>query len=172
MKGMTPDAKRQKQLDREKARKQRRLKVAAGAVVIIAALLFTVGSFTTDRPPAQVEDAGTTDGFRRITVQELKALYDRGEVTLIDVRDAGSFLSAHIPGALQIPLARIDGETPYLPKEKTIVTYCTCPAEESSGQAVQILAYRGITNAAALEGGLQAWERRGYPMGAGMPAQK
>ena len=167
---MTPDAKRQKQQDREKARKQRRVKIAAGAVVMIAALLFTVGSFTTDRPSTKSEATGTSEGFRRITVEELKPLYDRGEVTLIDVRDVDSFLRAHIPGALQIPLARIDGETPYLPKGKVIVTYCTCPAEESSGQAVQILAYRGITNAAALEGGLQGWQRRGYPMGAGMPA--
>lgn len=168
---MTPDARRQKQLDREKARKQRRLKVGAGAVVIIAALLFTVGSFTSDRPSPNTGAVRTADGFRRITIEELKPLYDRGEVTLIDVRDAGSFLQAHIPGALQIPLARIDGETPYLPKGKLIVTYCTCPAEESSGQAVQILAYRGITSAAALEGGLEAWQRRGYPMGAGMPAR-
>lgn len=167
---MTPDAKRHKQQGRERERRQRRVKLAAGAVVILAALAFTVGSFTTDRPSADAGGSSASEGFRRITIEELKTLYDRGEVTLIDVRDAGAFLQAHIPGALQIPLARIDGETPYLPKGKVIVTYCTCPAEESSGQAVQILAYRGITNAAALEGGLQGWQRRGYPMGAGMPA--
>lgn len=166
---MTPDAKRQKQRDREKTRKQRRVKIAAGAVVVIAALVFTVGAFTTDRPSANAEATSTSEGFRRITVEELKPLYDRGEVTLIDVRDVDSFLRAHIPGALQIPLARVDGETPYLPKGKMIVTYCTCPAEESSGQAVQILAYRGI-NAAALQGGLEAWQRHGYPIGSGMPA--
>ena len=46
-------------------------------------------------------------------------------MTVIDVRDAQSYVNAHIPGSLHIPMARIDGEVPYLPKGKPIVTYCT-----------------------------------------------
>jgi len=61
----------------------------------------------------------------RISVDDLKQRIARGEVTVIDVRDADSYLAAHIPGSLHIPLGRIEGEIPYLPKGKPIVTYCT-----------------------------------------------
>ena len=61
----------------------------------------------------------------RISVADLQTRLANNQVTLIDVRDADSYLQAHIPGAMHIPLARIDGEIPYLPKDKPIVTYCT-----------------------------------------------
>jgi len=61
----------------------------------------------------------------RIEAEELLAHQKAGDVTIIDVRDAHAFVASHIPGALHIPLARIDGEVSYLPKGKPIVTYCT-----------------------------------------------
>ena len=105
--------------------------------------------------------------FERISVEELKSGLDRGEVTLIDVRSMEQFTDAHIPGSLHIPVPRIEGEVPYLPKGKLIVTYCTCPAEESSGQAAMILARSGI-KAKALTGGLDAWTALGYPTASGV----
>ena len=113
----------------------------------------------------------TEPAFRRVSSHEVKPQYERDEVTLIDVREADQFTASHIPGALQIHLARIEGEIPYLPKGKPIVTYCTCPAEESSGQAVQILRNGGITDAAALQGGLAAWRKAGYAVESGIPLQ-
>ena len=62
---------------------------------------------------------------KRISVDDLKQEIVRGQVTVIDVRDADSYIAAHIPGSLHIPLARIEGEIQYLPKGKPIVTYCT-----------------------------------------------
>ena len=64
-------------------------------------------------------------------------------------------------------MPRIEGEVPYLAKDKLIVTYCTCPAEESSGQAAMILARGGI-KAKALQGGFEEWTRLGYATGAGV----
>lgn len=61
----------------------------------------------------------------RIDVGDLKAQIASGAVTVIDVRDSVSYTNAHIPGAIHIPLARIEGELNYLPKGKPIVTYCT-----------------------------------------------
>jgi len=61
----------------------------------------------------------------RIPLTDAKKKIDSASVTLIDVRDADSYIAGHIPGALQIPLARIEGEIPYLPRTKPILTYCT-----------------------------------------------
>lgn len=110
--------------------------------------------------------------FQTIEAEELKKLFEAKAVTIIDVRDLDSFGAGHIPGAMQIPLTRIEGEIPYLPRDKTIVTYCTCPAEESSGQAAMILANGGITNVKALRGGLEAWAKLGLPTETGVEAPK
>lgn len=105
----------------------------------------------------------------RVTVEELKAMLDKGEAVVIDVRTAQDFTDGHIPGALQIPLSFVEGEIPWFPKDKKIVTYCSCPAEETSGQAVLILQRGGLNNSAALVGGIDTWRARGFPIETGMP---
>lgn len=113
--------------------------------------------------PAVEEHRHIEGEFERISIEELKPLVDQGAVTVIDVRSVEQYLASHIPGSLHIPVTRIEGEIPYLPKGKPIVTYCTCPAEESSGEAALILAHGGI-QAKALVGGLEAWTKLGYPL--------
>ena len=76
----------------------------------------------------------TEPAFRRVSSHEVKPQYERDEVTLIDVREADQFTASHIPGALQIHLARIEGEIPYLPKGKPIVTYCTWPRKSRAAR--------------------------------------
>ena len=132
-----------------------------GAVFMVAML--SGAMVMTDSADAS-SDAST---FATINAQELKAMVDFNGVTVIDVRDASAYLTAHIPGALQIPLARVEGEVPHLAKDKPIVTYCTCPSEESSGQAAMILANGGVKQVFALKGGLAAWTEAGYGVKAG-----
>ena len=69
--------------------------------------------------------AETTASVPRIAVEDLHEKMKTNSVTVIDVRDDASFATLHIPGSLHIPLARIEGEMPTLPKDKPIVTYCT-----------------------------------------------
>jgi rhodanese-related sulfurtransferase len=157
---MKSDRRKQKQQERRRSR----AKLIGGSIFAVAVLVFAVGSFVS---PSKEPEA--VESFRRIEAAELMSLVARGGVTVIDVRDIDSYLAGHIPGSLQIPLSRIDGEIPYLAKGTKIVTYCTCPAEESSGLAVQILAHGGIADAAALRGGLDAWRKSGGPIESGYP---
>ncbi len=118
-------------------------------------------------PAAAEPSAAAIADAPRIEQAELKRLVDQNGVTLLDVRDAEAYLAAHIPGSLQIPLSRVQGEVPYLPKEKPIVAYCTCPHDEAAVEAVQILEHAGVHGARALRGGLQEWTRLGYPTSSG-----
>ena len=164
---MKENARKQNQEVRGRERRERRMKITLGTAVAIAVAAFALSSFRPVRGSSSTEQTASSSGFRRMTIDEFKPRFDRGEVTVIDVRDAADFQQSHIPGALQIPLSRIGGEIGFLPKGKLIVTYCTCPNEESSGAAVEMLEQGGITNAAALQGGFQEWRRRGYPTAAG-----
>jgi rhodanese-related sulfurtransferase len=116
---------------------------------------------------AQAVQAAEPETFARISIDDLEPLAARGEVTIIDVRTSEAFLASHIEGALHIPVARLEGEVPYLPKDKRVVTYCTCPQEESSGEAAMILQRFGFDTAALL-GGYNAWTTRGFPTATGV----
>ena len=105
--------------------------------------------------------------FDRISISELEKALAANAVTVIDVRGMDQYLAGHIPGALHIPVSMLEGEVSYLPKDKPIVTYCSCPAEESSGQAAMILAHAGVGGTTALTGGFDAWVKQGLPVAAG-----
>jgi hypothetical protein len=76
-------------------------------------------------PPASAADLGDKGSVPRISAEDLVAKNNRGEVTVIDVRDANSYATGHIPGAIHIPLASVEAQLASIPKGKPIVTYCT-----------------------------------------------
>lgn len=116
---------------------------------------------------AESAPAPSIETFERIGLGDFQKALEAGRITVIDVRPMEAFLASHIPGSLHIPVTRIEGEIPYLPKGKPIVTYCSCPAEESSGEAAMILV-RGGMPAQALQGGFEAWTGAGFPTETGV----
>ena len=105
-----------------------RLVYIAGGALAAALVAFALWHGYQPKQTASAPTTATVDehaGVPRIEQDELLAHLKAGDVTIVDVRDADSFLASHIPGALHIPLARVEGEVPYLPKAKPIVTYCT-----------------------------------------------
>jgi rhodanese-related sulfurtransferase len=101
----------------------------------------------------------------RIAPEALKAKLDAGEdIVIVDARSLAEYETAHIEGAISIPLAEIDNRYNELPRDKGIVLYCTWPAEQTSARAALRLYQHGFTNVSALLGGLRAWEAADYPM--------
>jgi 3-mercaptopyruvate sulfurtransferase SseA len=65
------------------------------------------------------------DGARRATVQQLETLLKEGKVFVVDVRTQDSYNAGHIPGSKLIPSGDILNHLSELPRDKTIVTYCS-----------------------------------------------
>ena len=81
---------------------------------------------------------------------------------VLDVRDEASFNRGHIPQARLAPLSGLKDLLSELRNATMpIVTYCSCPAEETSGRAVVMLRKNGVSNVRALVGGYEAWEQAG-----------
>ena len=81
----------------------------------------TQTSTYTPNPPTPDENASV----KRISVTDLQSKVAAKQVTVIDVRDKTTFISSHIPGALHVPMAQVESQVTFLPKDKPIVTYCT-----------------------------------------------
>ncbi|HEU0180078.1 MAG TPA: rhodanese-like domain-containing protein [Blastocatellia bacterium] len=73
-------------------------------------------------PPPQNPD----DKTPRISVEEAKKLIAEGKAVIIDVRSADIYKMAHIKGAPNVPLSKLEaGDYKDLPKDKLIIAYCS-----------------------------------------------
>lgn len=133
-------SKQQKQQNNPALMQRRDWAVLGAGLVVVAGLLTFVG-IRLNRPVADVPPATATTSVvqpetsdhdhaadaavQRMTVAELRAAIHRGEAVAMDVRDADGYTGGHIPGSLHIPLNSIESQVPYLPRDKTIVAYCT-----------------------------------------------
>ena len=103
----------------------------------------------------------------KISVDELKQRMDAGDpITVLDVRHPISLeLDPEvIPGALNLLLEDIDHRHHEIPRDRDIVLYCTCPNEVSSARTALLLKKKGIHRVRPLEGGLDAWRERKFPI--------
>lgn len=65
------------------------------------------------------------DGARRITIADANKLIKSGQALVLDVRNQQSYDAGHIPGARLIPSGEILNHVNELPRDKTIITYCS-----------------------------------------------
>jgi len=88
-----------------------------------------VASSSTPASPAKPKVAPTADlpadGVRRITTVELQDLINKGQAHVVDVRNEASYKLGHIRGAKLIPNTEIAQRSNEIPRNKTIVTYCS-----------------------------------------------
>ncbi len=91
----------------------------------------------------------------------------RSEVVVIDVRPIEEYKTAHIPGALALPLAELKRRLSELPRNKEIVAYCRGPYCVLAMDAVRLLRARGL-RAHRLEASIQDWRARGLPVATGI----
>jgi rhodanese-related sulfurtransferase len=105
--------------------------------------------------------------MNRITATELAELLSSRPVTLLDVRSASEYESAHIPGSIHVSLDELRGEADtvaaLLPDHAVVV----CRSGARAEQACRALAATGREDLRTLEGGLQAWEGAGLDVARG-----
>ncbi|MET7786862.1 rhodanese-like domain-containing protein [Streptomyces sp900116325] len=84
------------------------------------------------------------------------------EFTVIDVRAPGEYASGHVPGALNIPLDRLEEALPALKAASARGSLLVvCASGVRSTRACDVLAAADI-DAVTLSGGTSAWEGEGH----------
>jgi rhodanese-related sulfurtransferase len=93
------------------------------------------------------------------------ALVRRMDVLVVDTRSAQAYAQEHIYGAVNVPGSALRTSARGLPRDKTLVFYCTCPQDHGAHDAAQRMHDRhGYRRLLVLEGGMDAWREAGYPM--------
>jgi rhodanese-related sulfurtransferase len=99
-----------------------------------------------------------------ISAQDLKKLIDEKskDIVIVDTAAALIFEEEHIPGAVNFPYAPTLPQPITLPRNKTLVIYCACNAEEESIDTAKKLTEYGYQNLKVLKGGWFGWLDLGY----------
>jgi rhodanese-related sulfurtransferase len=93
--------------------------------------------------------------------ERVRELFERGEITLIDVRETYEHEAGHIEGARHIELERLAAQAETIDRDKPVVFQCRIGSR--SGMAAQAFRAAGW-DAYNMEGGLTLWAERGLPI--------
>jgi rhodanese-related sulfurtransferase len=132
-------------------------------VLITLSIFSTVGAHDEKQLSAAV---------KLMTVEELKTRVSANEpLVILDVRNSESYASsdAKIKGAIHVSVRKLRyrlGFPPLkdVPKDRQVVTYCSCPSDEASIKAAQVLMDSGFTNVRVLKGGWLEWQKASGPI--------
>lgn len=108
-----------------------------------------------------------TPTTQRLSVDEVRALTAADDsVAILDVRTPAEYESAHIPGAVNIPLDKLDGQLAALARREAS-TILVCRSGARATQAQEKFTGAGCTTPSVLEGGVMAWQQAGAPVNRG-----
>jgi len=113
--------------------------LAAGAIAIIAVAALAM-------PVSAVNKNVGNDEF--VQVQTAGAL-------VVDVRTEGEFAGGHIPGAVNVPVEKVQEVASTWNKDQPIAVYCATGARSAS--AASYLAGQGFRKVYNLEAGIASW---------------
>ena len=103
-------------------------------------------------------------GIAFMSGEELKAKLAANEpVLVIDVRSSDKYADSKqkIKGAIHVKVRRLNHRMSFAPlkdaRDREVVTYCSCPADEAAIAAARILLEKGYKRVRVLKGGWTQW---------------
>ncbi|WP_394826297.1 rhodanese-like domain-containing protein [Pendulispora albinea] len=99
---------------------------------------------------------------RSVSPQQANELISRGEVEVIDVRDANEWSTGHLAGARLVPLDQFRANPKAaLPRDGVLFV---CAAGVRSQTAARVAASLGFTKIYNLNSGTRGWAKAGLPL--------
>ncbi len=128
--------------------------------VLSAQLFFLLGlvALAQEETPAQ--------SFPKVKSEELKQWIESkaDDILVVSNDPQESYDEGHIPGAISYPwVMQLKFPIP-LPRNKTLILYCSCAHEEDSTDMAAKLSRMGYRSIKVLEGGFLKWSELKYPI--------
>jgi len=136
-------------------------------VLVMGIVLGVVFNFANPSGIRIIPPTWSAQPVPRISLFPAKSRIDKGQVMLVDARPAEFYQQKHIPGAVNIPPALFDflymmhfADTD---PAQEIIVYGRNISRHYDETVAAELAKRGHEKVFILEGGLDIWEKNGYP---------
>jgi rhodanese-related sulfurtransferase len=97
-------------------------------------------------------------GPKAITTDQLAERLRDGAPILLDVREPDEFAGGHVPGARNVPMAKLPEDAAHLDPEAEVLLICQ--SGRRSATAARHLASVGFTDVHSVKGGTSAWHGR------------
>ena len=92
--------------------------------------------------------------FNKVKINEaVEEFRNTPDAVLLDVREPDEFKEGHIPGAVNLPMSKLN--TIDIPEDKALYVYCLSGATRS--RAVRVLKERGYENVKSI-GGISSYK--------------
>jgi rhodanese-related sulfurtransferase len=134
----------------------------AGTAVRAVTALLTLAAALAAAPAAAVPASATQ--VPRYSATEALLAARRGDILLVDVRPAGQRALGHVRDDVHVPIDQLATRLPGLPRDRRLVFYCACVAEELALEAAQAALQAGCAQVGVLVGGYDAWRTAGGPV--------
>lgn len=112
--------------------------------------------------PRAAREPDLEEPFFRVSAKEAKRLIEETGAQVVDVRRPAEYARGHIPGSLNIDVDDLFRRRAELSLDREIVVVCRIGVVSALG--AEILALLGCERAYNLEGGIEEWERQGFPL--------
>ena len=99
-----------------------------------------------------------------IGVPEVQSLIQETNTLVLDVRTPGEFETAHIDGAVNIPVDQLDPHLREIVHNAGGTMVLVCQSGGRAEQAADKLSKQGKDDLVLLEGGMNAWQQAGAPV--------
>lgn len=107
----------------------------------------------------------TTDSIiQTVGVAEAQALLQQPNTLVLDVRTPGEFETAHIDGAVNIPVDQLDPHLREIVSNAGGTMVLVCQSGGRAEQAATKLSRHGKQDVVLLAGGMNAWQETGAPV--------
>lgn len=109
-------------------------------------------------------------GIPSVDVAEARRrLEDDPRTVVVDVREPNEFSVVRIDGAALFPISTFALRYPSLPRDRQLLVICA--AGSRSLAATAHLLRNGWTEVVNVAGGMDAWQRAGFPIRTGQPGE-
>jgi rhodanese-related sulfurtransferase len=102
------------------------------------------------------------NALKTLSPKSAHELCRKGEICLVDVREANEWAQMRVPGAILMSLSSLESRLSNLPKDKPVVFYCL--SGKRSQKALDICRSHGLPHDTQIEGGIAAWHAAGLPV--------
>lgn len=120
------------------------------------------GWFSADAVARWTDSAGGAERVVLAGAAELAPRIARGEVAVVDVRNASEWAHGHLPRAVHIPVGYLTSRVGEIPRDRPVVVQCQ--GGTRSAIAASVLLRLGVSNVINLRGGFDEWSREALPV--------